>query len=100
MFFQYQKRGSQGEYVAYLGTGSYQVQLAGFAPPPGPDDVQVSSADNVSLSYCTTAGWSVGLYKTVNVLVDCYDASGNAADTFFSFLYQSRAKPFGSANKG
>jgi hypothetical protein len=90
-------------YVAYLGTGSYEVELEGM-DPPGPDDFQVISGIGGTLAYCVTVGWSVDDQRpaltTVDVFVNCYDASGNLADTAFSFLYQSRANLFGSASKG
>lgn len=91
-------------YVAYLGTGSYQVELERLAPP-GSDNFQVSSALSAdTLTYCMTPGWNTKAnayyLSTVYLTVNCYDATGNPADMAFSFLYQSRVKPFGTANKG
>jgi hypothetical protein len=90
-------------YVDYLGTGSYDVELDGIVPP-GPDDFQVVSEMGGTFVNCMTAGWSdiTPHHKggAVDVLVNCYDASGNPEDSGFSFLYQSRAESFGSASKG
>jgi hypothetical protein len=67
---------------------------------PGPSNLQVSSAQNPTLTYCTTAGWSLDAPKNVDAFVNCYDVNGNPADSYYTFLYQSRAEPFGSAKKG
>jgi hypothetical protein len=93
------KRG--GVYVAYLGTGSYEVEVNGLGPS-GPDDVQVSAAQGGGFAYCMTAGWDVVHPEnaTVNIIVNCYDVEGNPIDDEFAFLYQSRANSFGSAVKG
>ncbi len=85
-------------YVAYLGTGSYEIEMPDLYVAEQ-SDVQVSSADT-ALTYCTTAGWSSGLKKGVLVFVDCYDIGGNPANSYFTFLYQSRSQPFGSGEKG
>jgi hypothetical protein len=90
-----------GVYTAYLGTGSYEVEVNGLGPS-GPDDVQVSAAQGGGFAYCMTAGWDVSHPEnaTVDIIVDCYDAAGNPIDDEFAFLYQSRPNSFGSAAKG
>lgn len=89
-----------GVYVAYLGTGSYEVELEGMGPP-GPDDVQVSAAQGGGFAYCMTAGWSVAHHDrgTVDIIVNCYDVAGNPTDDAFAFLYQSRAIPLDQGRK-
>jgi hypothetical protein len=91
-----------GVNIDYLGTGSYEVELGII--PPGPDDFQVGSDVSNGFINCMTAGWSgvTPHHKggVVDVLVNCYDASGNPEDSSFSFLYQSRGESFGSAGKG
>jgi hypothetical protein len=85
--------------IWHLGTGTYDVNIARIYQH-GPSDLQVSSAENYPLAYCTIVGWGRGEGKTIDAYVDCYDTNGNPADSHFSFLYQSRGKPLGSAKKG
>lgn len=85
--------------IFHLGIGTYDIEM-GRIYIPDPSNLQVSSAENTTLSYCAIVGWSHGQGRNVDAYVNCYDINGNPTDSYFSFLYQSREKPFGSADKG
>ena len=79
-----------------LGTGEYEVNISkidsGYT-----DNVQISAYD--TSGYCVSGGWFKAA-TTVEAYVYCYDANGNAANTYFSLLYQSRSAPLGAEGRG
>lgn len=46
---------------------------------------------------CKVSGWGVG---SASIGVLCFDKNGNAADSYFTLVYQARSGTFGSASKG
>jgi hypothetical protein len=82
--------------VTPLGTGKYEVSFAKLYDG-NPDNVEVTGFQ--TSGYCTSAGWSPS-GKTLNAYVNCFDKSGNPANTTFTLLYQSRNAVFGSYNTG
>jgi len=79
-----------------IGTGKYEVTFtridSGYT-----DNVQVSAYD--TNGYCISAGWYQAA-TTVEAYVYCYDANGNAANSYFTLLYQSRSAPLGASGRG
>ncbi|HEX4158519.1 MAG TPA: hypothetical protein VHY79_08580 [Rhizomicrobium sp.] len=85
--------------ISHIGTGLYEIEASNFYVP-GPSDLQISSQGFAGPANCVTSGWSFSDDYYLEAYVNCYDLSGNPADASFSFLYQSRDEPFGSADKG
>jgi hypothetical protein len=85
--------------IFHLNKGTYEVEMSRIYLQ-NPSDLQVSAAQNSAVTYCTIAGWNRGARKIVDAYVNCYDINGNPADSYFSFLYQSRGEQFGSAKRG
>jgi hypothetical protein len=98
------KRGA-GAGVVPLGTGAWEVVFPRLYAAGQPSNVQVSAemgeevCQTGGCGYCTTSGWAEVAHG-LGVFVNCYDASGNPQNNYFSVLYQSRVQPFGSGSKG
>lgn len=88
--------------VCPISTGVYEIEF-GSLYGGQPDNVQVSGIDNANgtgfAATCESGGWySSG--TTVYAYVECFDANGNPANTWFDLLYQARTSGFGNSRKG
>jgi hypothetical protein len=85
--------------ITRLDAGYYAVQFAKLSTGVVGGDVQATEYSGSG--YCMASGWSFTTNgRVVTAYVNCYDASGNASDSYFTLLYQFHSGNIGNAGKG
>ncbi|MGA2189785.1 MAG: hypothetical protein ABSH33_14725 [Steroidobacteraceae bacterium] len=85
--------------ITNVATGVYTVDFDDLYNDHHLNNVQVSAY--ATSGYCTVGGWDVkGSSSAAEMYVNCFDASGNPANSYFTLLYHQRTTGFGAADEG